>query len=245
MLLQFAGDVEHGAGTDHHGRFGAVHGLHFMETSVAGQGGQHPQAQFIEQRQGVPELARNVVFADQVDIVDTQMGAGGIDRGRVRLAGADHVLDHRFASQPIAEIFVAVKAGGVHRNHRYVPALGRRFAHGFQIVADQRCDAGAVNEHRRWGIAVDGLFDSVKQPFLAAPHDHVLLTQIGGHADLKQGRTAGASAAIIPGAAGATARAMHDVGDIGDRQQGDLRTVEGAATSGGTGRGPRATGFAF
>jgi hypothetical protein len=64
LLLQLAGDVQHGAGTDHHGDFGAVHGLHFMKTGVAGQGAQHPQAQFIEQRQGVPELPGDVVFAD-------------------------------------------------------------------------------------------------------------------------------------------------------------------------------------
>ncbi|MFY9326886.1 MAG: hypothetical protein WAO76_02525 [Georgfuchsia sp.] len=42
-------------------------------------------------------------------------------------------------------------------------------------------------------------------------------------------------AAVIPRAAGAGDRPMHDVGDIGDGQQRDLRAIEGTAA----GRGAR------
>ena len=145
---------------------------------------------------------------------------------------ADDVLHHRIAADAIAEVLGAVEAGAVDGHHRHAPALPGRLAHRLDVVADQGRHAGVVDEHRGRMVVVDCLLDRVKQSLFAAAHDDVLLGQVGRHAQTVQRRAGRARAAAVPGAAGASDRSMNDVGDIRDRDQGDLSPVEGAAAGG-------------
>ena len=74
IVFELARDMEHGLGADHHVGLGAVHGLHFAEAAVAGKAAQHAQAEFVEQRRDVPELAADVPLADQIDVVAFDAG---------------------------------------------------------------------------------------------------------------------------------------------------------------------------
>ena len=241
MLLHLARDVQQRLGADHHVDPGAVHGLHLGKARIARQGAEDAIAEFVEQRRDMPELAGDVVFADQVDVVSGQTIRAG--QGGGGFAGADHMLEHRLAGQPVAEVLGAIEAGRIDRHHRHAPALAGGLAHGLDIVTDQCGDAGVVDEHRGRRVAVDRLLDRMKQALLATAHDHVGFRQVGGHADPVQHRARRAGAAVVPRRPGAGDRAMHDVGDIGDRQQRDLRAIEGTAAGRGAGFGPGAAGL--
>ena len=56
-----------------------------MKTRIAGQRAQDAQAEFVEQRGDVPELAGDVVFADQIDIVGRQAVRARLKDKRVLL----------------------------------------------------------------------------------------------------------------------------------------------------------------
>lgn len=95
----FSRHIEHGFGTYHHVHFGVVHGLHFVETRIAGEGAKDADAEVAEQWQDVPEFARDIVFADQIHIVDFEgvafcaVGAAG------QVRGSANVFHHCIAPQ--------------------------------------------------------------------------------------------------------------------------------------------------
>ena len=174
-LLELAGHVHHGLGADHHVDLGAVHGLHVAKARVAREGAQHPQAQLVEQGQHVPQLASDVVLAHQGHVVDLEAVPFDARRHRVGLAGAADMLHHRLAGDAVAQVLGPVEARGVHWHHRGAPALSGLLAHGLDVVADQRRDAGVVDEHRRRTVAVDGLLDGMEEALLTPAHHNVLL----------------------------------------------------------------------
>jgi len=155
-------------------------------------------------------------------------------RHRIGLARADHILEHGLAGNAVAEFLGPVESRRVDGHHRHAPALFRRLAHRQQIVADHRGDAGGVDENSRRRMTVDGLFDGMEQALLAAPHHDVLLGQVSGHADAEQARPGRARAAVVPRIAGTGDRPMHDVRDVGNRIQRDLRAIERTTAGGGT-----------
>ncbi len=212
-----------------------------MEAGIAGQGTKDAQAEFVEQRCNVPELTGNVVFTDQVDVVGRQ--TVGARLGRSRLGGTDDMLEHRLAGQPVAEVLGAIETGRIDRDHRRAPALGGRLADGFDVIADQGGDAGVVDEDRLRRVTLDRLLDGMEQALFAPPHDHVGFRQVGGHADLVQRHAARPRAAVVPGGTGTGDRPMHDVGDVGNRQQRDLRAVERTAAGRRPGFGLGASGL--
>jgi hypothetical protein len=98
--------------------------------------------------------------------------------------------EHGFAGDAVAEVLGAVEAGAIDRHHRHAPALGGRL--GRRLRGRRRSAP-----ERRWSrrtpppaVVVDGLLDRVQQALLAAAHDHVLLGEVGGHADAVQRRAA-------------------------------------------------------
>ncbi len=228
-LLEQAGDIDHGLGADHHIDRRAVQGLHLPETGVARQVAQDPQAQLIEERQDVPELAGDVVFTDQGHVVDLETLPLAARGQGVRLPGPADIFHHRLPGDAIAQVLGTVEARRVHRHHRRPPAAGGLLAHRLDVVADQGRDTGVVNKDRRRPIGVDGLLDGVEQALLAPAHDDVLLGQVRGHADLVEGGTRGAGAPVVPGTARAGDGAVDDVGHVGDGQERDLGPVEGTA----------------
>lgn len=52
-------------------------------------------------------------------------------------------------------VFRAVKSGAINRHNGRSPAFLRRFADGFDVIADQRGDAGVVDEYSGGAIAVN------------------------------------------------------------------------------------------
>ena len=187
-LFEFACDIEQRFGADHHRRLRPMHGLHFMKACVPGERAQDPQAEFVEQRREVPELAGDVVFANQVHVVHGDSWPLRGRRHRVRFAAADHVFEHRFPGDAIAEVLGAIEAGTVDGHHRHPPALAGGFGDRFEVVADQCRNTRGVEEHRLGRVVVDGLLDRQEQSLLAATHDHVLLGEVSGHADAVQRR---------------------------------------------------------
>ncbi len=185
-LLQLAGNIDHRLGADHHVGFGTVHGLHLPVAGITRQGAEHPEAQFIQQRQDMPQFTGDVVFTNQADIVHLKTGTLQRRRQRIGFPGSADILHHGLAGDPVTQVLGTVKTGRVHRHHRGAPTLFRRLADRRHVITDQRRHTGVIDKHRRRLIVVDRLLDGVKQAFLAAPHDHVLLGQVGGHADAEQ-----------------------------------------------------------
>ncbi len=204
---------------------------------------QDAQAEFVEQRQHVPELARDVVFADQVHVVHGDAGTLRLGRHRQRFRCAHHIFEHRLAGDAVAEILGAVETGAIHRHHRHAGLFSGGLAHCADIVAGQCGYAGVVDEYGFRRITVDRLFDGMEQALLAAPHDDVLLGEVGGHADAVQRRAGRARAAVVPRTARAGDRPVHDVRYIGNGQQSDLRPVERTAARRRARLGSRTTGF--
>ena len=68
----------------------------------------------------------------------------------------------------------------------------------------------------------------MEQTLLRAAHNNVLLGQVGGHADAVQIRAGRARTSVVSGAARTGNRPVHDMRDIGNRQQRNLRPVERA-----------------
>ena len=76
---------------------------------IAGKRGADADAEPLEQRLHLPELARQVELAQHIDV-----GRAGV----VRLDRADDVLEQGFARELVAEILRADETGRVDRNHR-------------------------------------------------------------------------------------------------------------------------------
>ena len=89
-------------------------------------------------------------------------------------------------------------------------------------------NAGLVNEDRRRIVFLDDFLDRFVEPLLAAEHD-VVFVHVGGEAGPVQLRAGGLCAAVVPGVSLAGDGSVHEVGDVGDGLQRDLRAVEGAA----------------
>ena len=133
--------------------FGAVHGLDLAKAAVAGEGAEDAQAQFVEQRRDVPELAADVPFADQIDVVTSTSRAlsGGRDGSGSRVPITCAIGG--VAGDAVAEVLVAVEAGAIDRHDRDAELLARRLGHRLDVVALQRRHAGVVDEHRRRLVA--------------------------------------------------------------------------------------------
>ncbi len=186
---------------------------------------QHPDTECCQHRGDVPQLAGDVVLADQVHIV------GGGER---RFDRADHVFQQGRTGEAVAEVLAAGESGRVHRDDRHLGHGRRRRAHRVDVVADHRRDAGGVHEDRGWMVASGGLDDGVVETLFPAEH-HLLFTDVGGEAAPVQCRTGREAAPTVPRVAGTSDRPVHHVGDIGDGHQRDHRTVERTA-AGGTAR---------
>jgi hypothetical protein len=133
----------------------------------------------------------------------------------------------------------------IDRDDRHAELLFSLLGDSLDVVALQGRDADVVDEHRRRLVGLDCLPDRLVEALFAAPHDHVHVGEIGGHADAIGVGTGGPRAAIVPGGASAADRAVDDMGDIGDGKQRVARAVETAAALGGAGRGFCATGLAL
>ena len=240
FVLQLAGDVKHGLGTDHHIGLCPVHGLHFAEPGVSRKGAEDAQAQLVEIGGDVPEFAADIPLADQVDVVgDDARG----DLRRAGLAGSDHMLVDHFAGDAVAEVLVAVEAGAIHGNDRDTKLLRSGLGHSADVVALQTGDARIVDEYRRRLVGLDGLADCAVKPLLAPPQNHVHLGKVGGHADAVDIGAARTGAAIIPRRARAADGAVNDVGGVGDGEKRVARAVEAAAPLGRAGLRLGAAGF--
>ncbi len=225
-FLHLAGQIDEGGGTDHHRRLRPVGGGDIMVSRVAGDAGANAHAELFKQRLHHPEFAGQVELAENVDV---------IGRDVVRLLGADHMVEQRLAGQLVAEVLRADEARRVDRHHGKPELLRRAAADGLDIVADQRGDAGRIDEDRRRGICVRNLADRLEQLLLALSQNDVELGQVCRERGAPEIRPRGRRPAVVPGIALAGERRMDQMGDIGDRLQHDLRAVKGAAA----GRRPR------
>ena len=171
-VLHLAGQGEQRLRAHHHVDPGPVGGGDLAEPGIAGQAGAQADAQPFEQRRHLPQLAGDVVFAQQIDVGERRV---------VRLDRADDVVEQRLAGQAVAEILAAGEARRHHRHDRPGEALGRDLADGGDVVADQRRHAGGVDKDRRRVVAGDDLLDRLQQLLLAALDD-VEFLEIGGEA---------------------------------------------------------------
>ena len=121
----------------------------------------------------MPELARDIIFADQIDIMRDDAGPFGACRYWVWLARADDMFERRFTRNSIAKALAAVKPRAIDWNYWKFEALRRRLANPRQVVAGQCGDAGVVDEHRRRLVLGYRLFDRAKQPLFAFAHDDI------------------------------------------------------------------------
>ena len=129
---------------------GAMRGGDLAIFAVAGDAGQDANAELVEQRLHLPQLAGKIVFADDVEVVGRRI---------FRLFRADHMFEQRLAGQLVAEVFRPDKARGVDRNDRLAEFLARRLAHGVDVVADHRRHAGLIDEDRRRIVFLDDFLD--------------------------------------------------------------------------------------
>ena len=95
-----------------------------LELGVAAEARQDLDSQPVKQRQHTPQVAGDVVFADQVD--------GVLPQNR-RFRRADDMLEHDFTGQAVANIFVADKAGSIDGNQRHGRLFLGRLADRFHI----------------------------------------------------------------------------------------------------------------
>jgi hypothetical protein len=191
----------------------------FVIARVAGDAGENADAELIEQRLDLPQLAGEIVFADDVDVVGRRV---------FRLLGADHVSSSASPAELVAEVLRADKPGALTGITGLPNFLAAALQTAFDVVADHGRDAGLVDEDRRRIVFLDDLLDRLVEPLLAA-EDDVELVDVGGEAGAIRLRAGRLRAAVVPGIALAGDRAVHQMGDIGDRLQRDLGAVEGAA----------------
>ncbi len=93
-------------------------GLDLGKAAVAGEAAEDADPQLIEQRLDLPELAGDIEFANQADIVALGRGKGRVVRPWGGFALANHLPEHYVARYPVAKIFAAVEAGGVNGDDR-------------------------------------------------------------------------------------------------------------------------------
>ena len=211
-------------GADDDIELGPVGVAQLLEPGIAAEAGEDLDPQPVEERQHPPEVAGDVVLADQVDRVFAE---------NRRLGRADHVLEHDLARQAVADVLVADKAGGVDRDNRNGDLFAGGLADRLHIVAGHGGDAGGIDEDRLRLLPV--AFRQVENrlvELLLAAEDDVVLQHLGGKAAPVELGAAGPGPAVVPGVAGAGDRAVHQVDDIGDRHQHHPGAVIGAGALG-------------
>ena len=100
----------------------------------------------VEERLHLPQLARDVVFADDVDVVG---------RGVFGFLRSDDVVEQRLARELVAERLRADEARHIHRNAGCSELLRRLLADRFDVVAGHGRNAGLINEDRRRIVFLD------------------------------------------------------------------------------------------
>ena len=178
-LLHLARDIDHRLGADHHRRAGAMRRGDLVIAAVAGNAGQDADAEFVEQRLHLPQLAGEIEFADDVDVVG---------RGVFRLDRADDMVEQGFARELVAEVLRPDEARRIDRDHRLAEFFRRRLADRVDVVADHRRHAGLIDEDRRRIVFLDDLAARLEQALLAAEHD-VGFIHVGGEAGAPQIRS--------------------------------------------------------
>jgi len=219
VFLHLLRQVGEGLGADDHVQLCPVGIAELLEFRVAGKAGEYLDAEAVEQGQHPPEVAGDVVLADQVDGVLPQL---------LRLGRADDVLVKNLARQAVADVLVADKAGGIDRNDRHRHLLAGSLADRLHVVAGHGGDAGGIDEDRLClGIADRQLLDRPVELLLAA-EDDIVLQHLGGEAAPVELGIARSGTPVVPGVAGAGDGAVHQVDDVGDRHQHNPGAVIGA-----------------
>ena len=139
LLLHLLRQVGEAFGADDDIELRPVGVAEVLESGVAAEAGEDADAEPVEERQHPPEVAGNIVFADQIDVVVGDF---------LRLGGPDDVFEQDLARQAVADVLVADEAGGIDRNDRNGDLLLGRLADRLDIVAGHGGDAGGVDEDR-------------------------------------------------------------------------------------------------
>ena len=223
-LFHLPGQVGEALGADDHVQPGPVGVAKVFELRVAADAGQDADPEPFEQRLHPPQVAGDVVLADQVDVV-----VGG-DRG---LRRPDDVFQQDLPRQPVADVLVADEPRGVDRDHRHRNLFRRGLADRLHVVPRHGGDAGRVDEDRLRLVAVarSELEDGAVELLLASEH-HVVFEHLGGEAAAVEQGAAGARPPVVPGVAGAGDRPVYQVNDVGDRHENHAGPVVGAAPLG-------------
>ena len=108
----------------------------------------------------MPQLTGDVVFTDQIDIVQgSAIGGGGF---RLRLTGTDHIAHHGLARDTVTQVLSAIKTRRIYGYHRHPPARFCSAAHRADIITNEGRDAGVIDEDRRRAVVGNGLFDAME-----------------------------------------------------------------------------------
>jgi hypothetical protein len=151
---------------------------------------------------------------------------------RCRLARADDVLEHGFAGDAVAEFLGTVEPGAstgtTGTPQRALPPCTR-----LEVVADHRRNAGGVHEDGLRRVSSMACLMAWNRRFSLRPitmscSDRSVVMPMRNRAGPGRAR-----AAVVPRIAGAGDRPVHDVRDVGNRKQRDLRAVERATAGGG------------
>ena len=190
-----------------------VGGGNLLQLAVTGPDRLDVQADLFQQRLGRPDVAADVVVADQGDVVRALRFG--------ELAGADDIVADRVVGDMMAErLGHAAKALAVAGDDRDIQILGGLLGHRVDIVADQT--------DRTFGQDRDPLGQREQimcllqqdLELLVAAVDDVLFLEIGGELHRKAGNTGDAAhqvAARTPGVPAAADRAVGDVHHVADR----------------------------
>ena len=209
-LTHLAGKRHERSRAHHHVDARGVGGGDVGIAGVAGDRGADADAEPLEQRLDLPELAGKVELAEHVDVERPDI---------VRLDRADDVLEQGLAGEPVTEILRADKARRVDRNHREPVFLRGVPADGVDVVADQRGDASGVDEDRRRAKSGGDFADRPVELALSLPHHDVEFGKVGRKARAPQRGAGRRRAAIVPGVALARERPVDEMCDVGDRLQ--------------------------
>ena len=176
-LLHHVGQIHGGARAldDVQGR--AMAAFNVVHPAVAGDVGDHLDADTLEIFADQPDFAGEIEIAEDVD---------GVFADTRSIAGADQP-GHGIAGRLVASPLVAFKPFRLYRQHR--DAFFRRdlFADRLQVVADQADNAGRIDEGRFRLVAVDQFVEGLLEFFFAA-EDHIQLLEIGGKGEPVQFR---------------------------------------------------------
>lgn len=111
-----------------------MQGLDLGKAAVAGEAAEDADPQLIQQRLDLPELAGDIEFANQADIVALGRGKGRVVRPRGGFALANHLPEHHVARHSVAKIFTAVETGGVNGDDRDAGGGLCGLADGLQVI---------------------------------------------------------------------------------------------------------------